>query len=49
MTREEKMAVIDGLAEQLNQYPHFYITNIEALNAEQTVRQGTGEGGEGRD
>ena len=37
MTREEKMAVIDGLAEQLNQYPHFYITNIEALNAEQTA------------
>ena len=35
MTREEKSAVIDGLAEQLNQYPHFYITNIEALNAEQ--------------
>ena len=38
MTREEKLAVINGLAEQLNQYPHFYITNIEALNAEQTAR-----------
>ena len=37
MTREEKLAVINGLAEQLNQYPHFYITNIEALNAEQTA------------
>ncbi len=38
MTREEKLAVINGLAEQLNQYPHFYITNIEALNAEQTAQ-----------
>ena len=38
MTREEKLAVINGLAEQLNQYPHFYITNIEALNAEQTAK-----------
>ena len=37
MTREEKLAVINGLAEQLEQYPHFYITNIEALNAEQTA------------
>ena len=34
MTREEKLAVINGLTEQLNQYPHFYITNIESLNAE---------------
>ena len=38
MTREEKLAVINGLAEQLNAYPHFYITNIEALNAEQTAK-----------
>ena len=38
MTREEKLAVINGLAEQLNQYPHFYVTNIEALNAEQTAK-----------
>ena len=38
MTREEKLAVINGLAEQLEQYPHFYITNIEALNAEQTAK-----------
>ena len=34
MTKEEKLVVIDSLAEQLNEYPHFYITNIEALNAE---------------
>ena len=38
MTREEKLAVINGLTEQLNEYPHFYITNIEALNAEQTAK-----------
>ena len=38
MTREEKLAVINGLAEQLEQYPHFYITNFEALNAEQTAK-----------
>ena len=31
MTKEEKLVVIDSLAEQLNEYPHFYITNIEAL------------------
>ena len=34
MTKEEKKAVIDGLAEQLNAYPHFYIADIESLNAE---------------
>ena len=37
MTKEEKAVVINNLAEQLNEYPHFYITNIEALNAEQTA------------
>ncbi len=37
MTKEEKLVVINSLAEQLNAYPHFYITNIEALNAEQTA------------
>ena len=37
MTREEKAVVINSLVEQLNAYPHFYITNIEALNAEQTA------------
>ena len=30
-------AVINGLTEQLNHYPHFYITDIESLNAEQTA------------
>ena len=37
MTKEEKLVVINSLAEQLEAYPHFYITNIEALNAEQTA------------
>ena len=37
MTKEEKLVVINNLAEQLQAYPHFYITNIEALNAEQTA------------
>ncbi len=37
MTKEEKKVVIDNLTEQLNTYPHFYVTNIEALNAEQTA------------
>ena len=37
MTREEKAVVIGNLVEQLNAYPQFYITNIEALNAEQTA------------
>ncbi len=38
MTKEEKLVVINNLAEQLNTYPHFYVTNIEALNAEQTAK-----------
>lgn len=37
MTKQEKLAVINGLTEQLNQYPHFYLADIEALNAEQTA------------
>ena len=37
MTKEEKLVVINSLAEQLEAYPHFYITNIESLNAEQTA------------
>jgi len=37
MTKEEKLVVIDNLAGQLKAYPHFYITDIEALNAEQTA------------
>ena len=37
MTKEEKLVVIDSLAEQLQAYPHFYIADIESLNAEQTA------------
>ncbi len=37
MNREEKKAIIDGLAEKLNTYPHFYVADISALNAEQTA------------
>ena len=38
MTREEKRIVIEGLTEQLNRYPNFYITDIEAHNPEQTAK-----------
>ena len=37
MTNEEKSVVIYSLAEQLQTYPHFYIADIEALNAGQTA------------
>lgn len=37
MTREEKAIAIDNIVAQLNEYPHFYVTDIEALNAEQTA------------
>ena len=37
MTKDQKAVVIDNLVAQLNEYPHFYVTNIEALNAEQTA------------
>lgn len=36
MRREDKNALIDRLAEQINQYPHFYLTDISELNAEVT-------------
>jgi len=38
MTKEEKAVVIDTLAAQLAEYPHFYLADIEALNAEQTAQ-----------
>ena len=37
MTREEKKAIIDTLAGQLGEYPHFYLTDISGLNALQTA------------
>jgi large subunit ribosomal protein L10 len=38
MKKEDKDNIIIGLTEQLKQYPHFYLTNIEALNAGKTSR-----------
>lgn len=37
MNREEKRLIIESLAEKLNEYSHFYVTDIEALNAQQTA------------
>ncbi len=36
MTRDEKNQLIDNLAQELSESKHFYVTNIEALNAEQS-------------
>lgn len=36
MKKEDKSAIIAQLGELLNQYQHFYVTNIEGLNAEKT-------------
>lgn len=38
MTREEKAIIIDALAEKLKSYPHFYLTDISELDAEQTAK-----------
>lgn len=37
MNREEKAAVINSLAEKLDSYSNFYITDIANLNAQQTA------------
>ncbi len=37
MTREEKNILIDSLAEKLNEYAGFYLTDISTLNAENTA------------
>lgn len=36
MTRDDKNQLIDNLAQQLSESKHFYLANIENLNAEQT-------------
>jgi len=36
MKKEDKSKVISELSEYLKEYPHFYLANIEALNAEKT-------------
>ena len=38
MKKEDKSKVIGELTEQLKQYPHIYLTDIEALNAEKTTK-----------
>ncbi|MDR3133899.1 MAG: 50S ribosomal protein L10 [Prevotellaceae bacterium] len=38
MRKEEKAAIIDRLAEQLQQAPNFYIADISGLNAEKTTQ-----------
>ncbi len=36
MTRDEKIKVIDNLAQSISESKHFYLTDISELNAEQT-------------
>ncbi|HCY00701.1 MAG TPA: 50S ribosomal protein L10 [Bacteroidales bacterium] len=36
MRREDKNVIIDTLTEQINQYPHFYLTDISTLDAVDT-------------
>lgn len=38
MTREEKRDIIESIAGKLQEYPHFYITDISELNAAQTAK-----------
>ena len=38
MRKEDKGRIINELTEQLKQYPHLYLTDIEALNAEKTSK-----------
>jgi large subunit ribosomal protein L10 len=38
MKKEDKGRIINELTEQLKQYPHIYLTDIEALNAEKTSK-----------
>ncbi len=38
MRREDKNELIDKLAEKINHYPHFYLTDISELNAEVTSK-----------
>jgi len=38
MKKEDKGKIINKLTEYLKQYPHLYLTDIEALNAEKTSK-----------
>ena len=37
MNKEEKSIVINSLAEKINEYAHFYVTDTAGLNAEETA------------
>lgn len=37
MKREEKLIIVNSLAEKLQQFPHFYVTDTEGLDAAQTA------------
>ena len=36
MRKEDKGAIINNLTETVKSYPNFYLTDIEAMNAEKT-------------
>ncbi len=36
MNKEEKKIIIEDLAEKINEYSHFYLTDVSELNAEDT-------------
>ena len=36
MNKEEKNIIINDLAEKIEEYPHFYLTDVSELNAEDT-------------
>ena len=36
MKKEDKTAIIGQLKEHLSEYAHFYVVNIEGLNAQET-------------
>lgn len=36
MTKEKKNSIIDDLAVKIKKYPHFYLTDVSELNAEDT-------------
>ena len=38
MKKQEKSVIIDALAEQLKQNPHFYVADASGLNAENTTK-----------
>ncbi len=38
MKKELKDQIIESISAQLKQYPNFYVADIEALNAEKTVK-----------